>query len=154
MGENFTLGQDAELYFDTTPLTGQLQSDVLGASWTEMTNVKDVNLNLETGEADVTTRANKGWTATAATLKNGTIEFTMQQKDTDAGLTAVEEAWLNSTELAIACMDRAITTIGCQGLVSNVTVTNFSRAEPLSEAITYSVTLKPSSMQQWYTKGS
>jgi hypothetical protein len=35
------------------------------------TNVRDVTLNLETGEADVTTRANSGWKQTFATLKDG-----------------------------------------------------------------------------------
>jgi hypothetical protein len=28
-----------------------------------MTNVKDLSLNVETGEADVTTRGNNGWEA-------------------------------------------------------------------------------------------
>lgn len=34
-------------------------------------------LNLEKGEADVTTRANNGWRATKGTLKEGSIEFEM-----------------------------------------------------------------------------
>jgi hypothetical protein len=154
MGMNFTLGMNAKFYFAAAVLTGQNESDILNATWTELTNVKDVTLNLETGEADVTTRANAGWRASAATLKNGTIEFQMQQKDTDAGLTKIQTAWLNSTEIALLCLDRGRTTIGCQGLASNFVVTNFSRSEPLEQAITYSVTVKPSSMQQWYVKGS
>ena len=36
---------------------------------TEVKNVKDLTLNLESGEADVTTRATGGWRATAGTLK-------------------------------------------------------------------------------------
>lgn len=154
MGVNFTLGMNAELYRAAAVLTGQLPADVVGASWTEITNCKDVTFSGETAEADVTTRANAGWRATAATLKDGSVEFVMQQKDTDAALTAIRTAWLAGTEIALAVMDRAITTVGCQGFVSNFTVTNFSRAEPLEEAITYNVTCKPSSMQQWYTKGS
>jgi hypothetical protein len=30
-------------------------------AWTALGNTRDVTLNLETGEADVTTRANSGW---------------------------------------------------------------------------------------------
>ena len=47
-------------------------------------------------------------------------------------------------------MDGDITTSGNQGLAGNFTVTNFSRSEPLEEAVTVSVTLKPSSYTTWY----
>jgi hypothetical protein len=40
-----------------------------------------------------------------------------------------------------------------QGLVSNFVVTNFSRTEPLEDAIKVSVTAKPSSFTQWYNNG-
>ena len=51
------LGLDAKLFRGTA---GSQAS-------TEVTNVKDLTLNLESGEADVTTRATQGWKATAAT---------------------------------------------------------------------------------------
>jgi hypothetical protein len=61
------LGMQAKLYHGTA-----------GASaTTELTNVKDVTLNLETGEADISVRASQGWRATVATLKNGSVEFSM-----------------------------------------------------------------------------
>ena len=41
----------------------------------EVKNVKDLTLNLESGEADVTTRATGGWRASAATLKEASLEF-------------------------------------------------------------------------------
>ena len=68
----------------------------------------------------------------------------------DAGFTALQEAWANSDEIAIAAMDGDIATSGSQGLAGNFTVTNFSRSEPLEEAVTVSVTLKPSSYTTWY----
>ena len=63
------LGLDAKLYRNT----GTQAAPV----WNEIKNVKDVTLNLEAGEADVTTRGNAGWRATVATLKDGSIEFDM-----------------------------------------------------------------------------
>ena len=54
------LGMDAKLYRNS----GSFGSPI----WTEVTNVKDLTLNLEKGEADVTTRANGGWRATVGTL--------------------------------------------------------------------------------------
>ena len=154
MSDNYTLGMNAKLYFDTTALTGSDPSDASGASWTELTNCRDVTLNLEKGEADVTTRANTGWRATAGTLKNGTIEFQMQWKPSDAGFTAIKNAWLNGTEIALACLDGSKDTAGKQGLVANFNIVNFTRGEPLEEAISVSVTAKPSSYPQWYTVSS
>ena len=58
------LGLDAKLYFCAAGIGGT-------PTWTELTNVKNVTLNLQKGEADVTTRANNGWKATAGTLKEG-----------------------------------------------------------------------------------
>ncbi|HXH23888.1 MAG TPA: phage tail tube protein [Vicinamibacterales bacterium] len=58
-----------------------------GGAWTALGNTRDVTLNLETGEADVTTRANSGWRATVATLKEASVEFEMVWDTADAGFT-------------------------------------------------------------------
>ncbi|MEX2670926.1 MAG: phage tail tube protein [Phycisphaeraceae bacterium] len=149
---SFKLGMEGRLYFSSTLLDESTQPGTL--TWDEQANVRDVTINLETGEADVTTRANNGWRATRATLKDGSIEFEMVWDSDDPGFTAVKDAWLSSGEIAIAAMDGDIGEAGNQGLASNFTVTNFSRSEPLEEAITVSVTLKPSSFTQWYTVGT
>ena len=52
------LGLDAKL----------LRGDAGSTGNTEVKNVKDLTLTLESGEADVTTRATGGWRASAATL--------------------------------------------------------------------------------------
>ena len=69
----------------------------------------------------------------------------------DAGFAAIRDAWLNNAEIALMSLDGDQNTGGSQGLVSNFMVTNFSRSEPLEEAITVSVTVKPSSFTDWYT---
>ncbi len=82
------LGIDAKLYYNT----GTYETP----TWVELTNVRDVTLSLERSEADVTTRANAGWRATAPTLKEATIEFEMQWDTEDAGFTrekAVAFTW-------------------------------------------------------------
>ena len=129
------LGMDAKLYRNT----GTYETP----TWVEITNAKDVNLNLEKGEADVTTRANQGWRATVGTLQDGSVEFEMVWDTDDAGFTAIQEAYFDGTPLEVAVMDGDIATSGSQGLRATMTVTNFSRNEPLEEAITVSVTLKP-----------
>jgi hypothetical protein len=146
------LGMNCKLYYSSTLLTQQ--NGPGQATWNEISNVKDLTLNLETGEADVTTRANNGWKATAATLKDGSIEFEMLWDTGDAAFGALKDAWANSAEIALAAMDGAIATVGSEGLAGNFTVTNFSRSEPLAEGVTVSVTVKPSSFTQWYKKAA
>lgn len=123
------LGMEAKLYYG-----------VAGSTATnEITNVKDLTVNLETGEADVTTRANAGWRATVPTLKSGTIEFEMVWDTEDAAFAAMMDAWLNNTAIAILALDAESGT----GLDADCSVTNFTCNQPLEEAITASVTVKP-----------
>ena len=129
------LGMEAKLYYDP--------AGVGGSSWSELANVKDLTLNLETGEADVTTRGNQGWRATVATLKDGSIEFEMVWDTADAGFTAIKDAYFNNALIGFAIMDGDIAVAGSQGLHADFSITNFSRNEPLEEAVTVSVTAKP-----------
>ena len=109
-----------------------------GGSWTELANTRDVTLNLETGEADVTTRANSGWRATVATLKEASVEFEMVWDTADAGFTAIKNAYLNNEAIGLQVLDGP----AGQGLQADFMITNFSRSEALEEAISVSVTAK------------
>jgi hypothetical protein len=109
-----------------------------GGTWTTLTNVKDVTLTLETAEADVTTRANAGWRATVATLKEGTVEFEMVWDTADAGFTAIRTAFLTNAIIGLQVLDGD----SGQGLQADFMVTSFTRNEPLEEAMTVSVTAK------------
>jgi hypothetical protein len=129
------LGLDAKLYRNT----GTFPAPV----WNEIKNVKDVTLNLEAGEADVTTRGNAGWRATVATLKDGSVEFEMVWDTADDDFAAIRDAFLNKTSIELAVLDGEVTVTGTQGLRATFMVTKFTRSEPLEEAITASVTVKP-----------
>ena len=109
-----------------------------GGAWTALGNVKDVTLNLETGEADVTTRANAGWRATVGTLKEASVEFEMVWDTADAGFTDIKNSFFNNAVIGLQVLDG---TSG-QGLQADFSITNFSRSEALEEAITVSVTAK------------
>jgi hypothetical protein len=129
------LGLDAKMFRNT----GTYATPV----WNEIKNVRDVTLSLETGEADATTRGNNGWRATVATLKDGSVEFDMVWDSADDDFTAIRDAFLNKTALELAVLDGDVAAAGSQGLRASFMVTNFSRNEPLEEAITASVTVKP-----------
>jgi predicted secreted protein len=125
------LGLDAKLYYKVGGQGG-------GGSWLELSNAKDVTLNLEKGEADVTTRANQGWRATIGTLKEANVDFEMVWDTSDAGFTAISDSYFDDTIIGLQILDGA----AGQGLQGDFSVTKFSRNEPLEGAITVSVTVK------------
>ncbi len=132
------LGLNAKLYRNT--------GTYASPTWNEIGNVKDVTLNLESAEADVTVRANNGWRATVPTLKDASVEFEMVWDSEDEDFEAIRDAYLDNTTLEILALDGPETGAGSsgnQGLRAECNVTSFSRSEPLEEALSVSVTLKP-----------
>ena len=129
------LGMEAKLYRNT----GTYAVPV----WAEMGNVRDLTLNLQTGEADVTVRQNGGWKASVATLKDASIEFEQLWDTSDAGFTAIQDAYFNNTSIEFAVMDGPIDESGSQGLRATMSILNFTREEPLEEAIKAKVSCKP-----------
>lgn len=118
---------------------------------TEMTNVKDVTLSLESGDADVTTRATQGWRASVATLKEGSLEFEMNYDTADADFTAIQAAFLANTPLAFFVSDG-----NGSGLDADWSITAFNIEQPLEEVMTVSVTAKPTASTRapsWVTGG-
>jgi len=128
------LGMEAVLNYKTGGQDG-------GGAWTELANVRDVTLSLEAGEADVTTRANSGWRAVVATLKEASVEFEMVWDTADAGFGAVKDAYLNNAPIGMQILDGSSSGAG-EGLQADFMITSFSRSESLEEAITVSVTAK------------
>ena len=145
------IGMDAKLYYLSTGEraswgtadTDGIHEGSAPASLIEMGNARDVTLNLEQGEADVTTRSNSGWRATEPTLKEGSVEFEMIYDPADAGFTKVLGAWLNRTPIAMAILDGAKDLAGVMGLWADFKVISFTKSEPLEEGQTVSVTIKP-----------
>ena len=115
-----------------------------------LSNVRNVTLNMETGESDVTTRANGGWRATVSTLKDASVEFEMVWEPTDAGFTAIKNAFFNNSAVALLVLSSS----AGEGLDADFMITSFSREEQLEEAIMVSVTAKPTLSTRapaWYT---
>ena len=120
------LGMEAVLNYKTGGQDG-------GGSWVELANVRDVTLSLEAGEADVTTRANSGWRAVVATLKEASVEFEMVWDTADAGFGAVKDAYLNNAPIGMQILDGSSSGAG-EGLQADFMITSFSRSESLEEA--------------------
>jgi len=140
------LGYNAKLYRNT--------DDYDSPAWDEVTNVRDVTLNLEAGEADVTVRGGDGWRQTVPTLKDLSLEFEMIWDTSDADFTAIQAAFLAGSSLEFVALDGAVDEAGNEGIRATFMVGSFTRNESLEEALTVSVTLKATrsdNAPEWYT---
>ena len=124
------LGLDAKLFRGTAGTQGTI----------EVTNVKDVSLSLESGEADVTTRKAKGWKLSVANLKEASLEITILYDTEDEDFLAFKTAYFTNTPLSLFVTDGDTT---AHGLDADFSVTGFTVDQPLEEAVTVKVTAKP-----------
>ncbi len=139
---SLVLGLDAKLF----------RGEAGGKAETEVTKVKDLNLNMESGEADATSRATKGWKATVATLKEATLEFKLLYDTEDEDYNAFAEAYFGNKPMALFVSDGHGT-----GLDADFTISNFSIDQPLEEVLAVNVTAKPTASErapQWVSGGS
>ena len=127
-------------------------------SWTEIDFVKDLNVNTEQTEVDVTTRGGAGHRLTKAGIRDTTIEFEIDFDTADASFTSLRDAYLNRTDIELLALNGSSATSGNQGVRGNFQVTNFSRNEPLDGHLTVNVTCKiagsasgSSAPMEWHT---
>jgi hypothetical protein len=142
----FVLGLNAKLYRNT----GSYAVPV----WDLVTNVRDLRLNLEKGEADVTTRGGNGWEQVVATLKSATIEWGMLWDTGDTDFTVIRDSFLNDSTVEFLVLDGLVGTTGSQGLRAICMVNRFTRNENLREALTVDVAAKPTysaNAPSWFT---
>ena len=103
-----------------------------------MENVKNVTLDLSTGEADVTTRAAQGWRVTAATLKEATCTTEMLYDPGDADFNFVLNAFLTNSPIALFVTDGQ-----GSGLDADFIVSQCGQNQDLEAGVSVNVTFKP-----------
>src|SRR4051812_18972926 len=57
-------------------------------------NAKDVTLNMEKGNADISSRGGGSWKAVVGVLKDASVDFTLIWNTSDANFTAIKNAFL------------------------------------------------------------
>jgi hypothetical protein len=110
--------------------------------WIEASEVKDVTLNIETAEADASTRGNAGWKATVATQKDASIDFQMLFVPGSPVFPLIRAAFMSAANnvIGIKCLDGPDPS--GEGLVADMMASKFTRSEALNDPIMYDVTLK------------
>ena len=101
----------------------------------------DVTINMESGEADVTSRGADGWEQVLAGLKTASVEFEMIWDKADAGVQAMRQSFENGTPIELAAMDDLLST--GSGWVFEGVVMQFGRTEALREGMKCPVVIKP-----------
>ena len=140
------LAEDAKFYYNT---------GTYGApSWTEIGNVKDLTLNMNKDETDVTTRSSGGFKEYVDGLIDASLEWGMLWDDNDAAFTAIQNAFFNKTAVEFAAMDGDIATSGSEGLRVTCMIKDFTRNETLGEALMMDVSARPvkndDAAPEWY----
>ena len=142
----YVLGMNAKLYYNT--------GSYASPTWTLISNVRDLTLNLERGDTDITTRGGGGWRQSVATLADGSIDFGMVWDTADTVFTAIKDAFINNTTVEFLALDGLQATTGSQGLRATMAITSFSRNEGLEDALTVDVSAKTAyadNAPEWYT---
>ena len=136
---DYVLGKDCKVYY----------GEAGGGVGTELSTVRKAGVSGETGEADVTTRGNSGWRATAATLRSLSVEIEVVFKPGDAGYEALRDAWLNNTLVSLAILTGGSAVVGSEGPHGDFSITNFSRQEELEDGVVVSFTAKLVTFTAW-----
>jgi len=125
---DYRIGLDGKFYYGTA---GNQAS-------TEANNVRNVNLNLSKRTAEAVRRGKK-WVAKKPVVTEASLEFEIFDIEGDAFLSAIKNAFMNDTRIALYPTDAA----SGEGLDADYYITNFSRNEANEDFITYSVTAEP-----------
>jgi nitrogen fixation protein FixH len=141
-------GKDAKTYYSADLLDAT--NTAADATWVEVTNIQDLTDNFTAEEEDITTRATAalGWAATAVTIKNGEITFTVLMEDDDVFVQALMDAFLNSTPIAVLDMTGSKDVDGTFGLAANFSV-SMTFEKPVKGTQKANVTLKVYSFPEW-----
>ena len=108
---------------------------VLTIAGTEIEDAKDVTLNIERGDADVTTRKAAGWRMHMPTLKDATLEFNLLTGGASFG--TILEKFTSREEVAVAVSGSNIS------FSAKMVVMNCSPSQPLEDGEAASITLRP-----------
>lgn len=124
-------------------------------TWTEIDNVRDIEMSATTQEVETTTRVSGGWATFEPTLRVLELNFQMNWDTADTtGWDAIRQAYVNNSSVEILFLDRAIAT-GAQGVRVHMKVYEFSIGQSNAGIQTVTVKMKPAvnpnAAPAWYT---
>lgn len=113
------------------------------ASLVEIENVKDVTINLEDDESDVTVRAGRGFKATLGGLRDASVDIPMVYDPADPDFLALRKAYATRTTIPLAFLDGDKGTDGVCGTWADFSVLKMVKGEELANAQMVTFSVKP-----------
>ena len=138
---DFKIGLNCNTYYNT----GTYASPTL----VKLVNIKDEDLDISVGEADMSRRASQGWEEIVTTLKKGTFNFEMIYKKGDTAFAALFAAVLANTayeyvfadgEAGTALSVASGGTAGVLALRATCYITGFKSNRKLTDGVSYPFT--------------
>lgn len=135
------LGRNAKLYYGD-PETGLGALAVLGA-------VRDCTLNMDSETGDATARDSEGWASEPVVVRKVNSDFDLTFRTNDPGIVALEDSYLNSSDIELAILSGPRDASGSRGPKGRFVVTNFTRNEPRNDVITVSASVSMTQFEQY-----
>jgi hypothetical protein len=120
-------------------------------AWDELRFVRDVNIPLKKGQADLSARGVK-WRLKKGTMIDLDLTFDAVYDASDADFTALRDAFLEGTDIDLAFFEADIATNGNQGLRGMFQVTQFGKTEKLEEGQHIEIVVSPAYTLTQYPK--
>ncbi len=130
------IGMNCILYID-------VDDDYADPTFEQVENCRDLTLNIERTEADMSRRGGGGYEEVVFTLAKASIEFDMVYDPTDTKFQAIRDAFLNNTPLPMFVGDGDVETEGTEGLRAMMGVGKFNTPQTLTTGCITSVSMKP-----------
>ena len=112
-------------------------------TWSELTNISDVTINQERGEAEIRKRGSDDVLYFSTLMSRG-VEFQLIYNTGDADFEAIKDAFDDKSLIDMAFLDGNVNTNGTQGFRAEFDVISFNIAQPLEEGSTVDVMVRPS----------
>ena len=142
------VGLDCKLYYASTLLSDSNAPGDL--TWTEVAHVEDSTLNYSHASDNIQSRGNNGFELATISLKQISIDFTLEYLRGQAGVEALIQAWKDSAEIALMALDGDVNTSGNEGVAANWVITDMPQTRNVTTHLTMDVTVEPGSQPQYY----
>jgi len=142
-------GADCKLYYNTATW--------VSPTWSEIKLTRDLTLNMQRAEADLSNRGGGGFKQILTALLDAGIEVELVWDPSNTPFSAIQDAFLNNTPIELAVADGDIETAGTEYLHADCVIPQFNRAEPLEGAVVANATIKvaySSNTPEWGTVSS
>lgn len=110
--------------------------------WLPIDLARDVSLNIESAEIDVSSRGGAGWVERIPGLRDLTVDLEMLDVTNDAAYLLLRASYISRIMVGLHVLNGPLVDPNdddVQGPRFNAWIMNFSRNEPLNDVVTWSV---------------